>query len=113
MAEFTIEDVIKAAEKNGFEWNRNGEYFDENEDGTIRACVLGQAALNLDINPDLMIFAMVETAGVFMLPVWVYNDQAATSYEDAVDFLRKTLLPYKDITINVDTVGRNIKRKGE
>lgn len=47
----TPEDIIKAAEENGYTWNRTGWFGrDYNSQEIISACVLGQVALNLEID---------------------------------------------------------------
>lgn len=108
----TIDDIIKAAEKNGFEWSQ-GEFYNKTGDIT-KACILGQVALNLDISPNALLQELnniwIEAnhiRGYAGIAIWVYNDDKATSYKDAVKHLKQVLshVP-SDTVFNFRKAGR-------
>jgi len=108
-----MDDIIKAAEMNGFEWTKKKYY---NGRGPItEACVLGQIALNTKINPNDLLSALNMAIGYGdSAKIWHYNDFEATSYEDSVANLKKVLSSHqgKEITVKTLTTKREIIRKG-
>lgn len=98
----TVQDVIDAAKKNGLAWERRGSYFHEEYIGnyTYRitaACVLGQAAYNLGVEPDYLDQELGHIAGSSSTrKITIFNDKEATSYEEAVALLEQVLTPFAD-----------------
>ena len=52
MKKVTVGDILEAMEKNGYKVNRDGEFFNYSEDGSVAACAMGQAAINLGVDAD-------------------------------------------------------------
>jgi hypothetical protein len=117
----SVADVIKAAEENGFVffkgWHDSKYDAKEKKQVISKACVLGQAAINLGISGPSLRTALDNIAADWTTPgsdIMKYNDNAATSYRQALAFLKKTLAPYKNRVIQVpayDWSDFKLKRK--
>lgn len=100
----TLDEIIKAAEKNGYPWNGNGA--GEMEPGEIRYCVLQQVSLNLFGDPRWIPISDAlddfTRGNLIGREVWHYNDDKATSYKDVVNYLKERLSQFPpETTIEV------------
>lgn len=89
-------DVIEAAAKNGYPWIKNT--MGSKSQG---ACIVGQAALNLDVDGWHLVDALNSLGDSTGGRIWVYNDDVAKSYDDALAYLKKLLVPHADKTIQI------------
>ena len=117
----TVAQLIKASEKNGFLWARNNHNL-SNPDGSALAlimnsdhtcetfsCVVGQGLANLKGNisgTEYHFFGESVESGYSDLDeafqmVYKFNDNEAKTYQEAVEFMKKTLAPFVDYEINI------------
>lgn len=95
----TIEQIIEAAEQNGFEWTQ-AKFFNDKGDIT-QACVLGQVALNLDLSAVSLLNSLNRECSYIGNEIFRYNDYEAKTYAGAVKGLKKYLAPFKGREIEV------------
>lgn len=115
-----IQDIIDAAKKNGYPWGK-GEYIVREDPSdlhskVVSACVYGQAAENLEMSADEMVWRLRNAitrnfeeekmadrhmARIYgnniVNSIWQVNDEAAKSYEEAAEYLKTRLSPYAEI----------------
>lgn len=100
MKKVTIAALIEASEKNGFAWAHQGIF---GEDG-IYSCVVGQGIRNLDgttfptdiyIDSKRTVLAIDEDLKAAFKNIYNYNDDTALSYNDAFEYMKRTLAPYR------------------
>lgn len=102
----TVAALIEASEKNGFPWSTA----DQNQSvylgptHSILSCVVGQGVFNLggsrfpyfdDADPE------DEAVHTKFREVYSYNDITATSYEDAVVYMKEHLAPYTSREVEI------------
>lgn len=100
----TVGDVIKAAEKNGFEWTNDGTWVGIDEDGyVVKGCILGQIAVNLGCEALELNKALNRLESPYYLGknIYLYNDNTAKGYYDVLGHLKAILEPYKDKKIRL------------
>ncbi len=100
MITIKISELIEAAEKNGYEWGRGGTR------NRTRLCVLEQAAKNLGFPSKRWAKIARQLNDLDWSEMWGsriygYNDIYATSYEDAVNFMKKKLKKYRNKEISL------------
>lgn len=97
-----VSDFIAAAEKNGYPWTGNVRYSQNSlhHKGTTLTCVVGQGMINLGVHhwPFSYPFDKERNRPVYHAfdKVMAYNDHDATSFEDALRFMKTELAPYVD-----------------
>lgn len=112
---YTLQEIIDAAKKDGYDWNKGGRY--EFKEGGQRQrvsyCVLEQAARNLGkesgywqrLNTALNLLDK-EYFNTRKKPgdmIWQFNDELAESYDEVITFMEETLTPYGlDTVITVE-----------
>lgn len=106
---FTVQNIIDAAEKNGYEWrgNENPLRFVKYDSLAHQQnfCVLEQAAKNLgleawqwtDLSEAINTLDDEERGD----RIWDYNDDKARSYKDAAGYLKRILKKYADKVIEI------------
>ena len=98
----TVEEFIAAAEKNGYQWSNDGTWVETDDKGYVtRACVLGQAAINLGIAVEGMWNPLnsLDPYHAVAREIYWYNDTYALNYDQAVAKLKEVLEPYKGKTM--------------
>ncbi len=110
----TVTELLEAAKKNGYEWGgHEGNTRIQidpisGEETQIGFCILEQAAKNLGlvdhawnaISEQINMLMGSKTYGVGR-DIWVYNDDEATSYEDAYNYMERRLEFFKDKEIEL------------
>jgi hypothetical protein len=107
--EVTVNEVIEAIKKNGYEW---GGHNSKRSRGYGAYCVLEQAALNLGLTArhwSRLAHALGELGSEqnqsFGVAIFYYNDYSAKSYDDAAKYSEKLLRKHGDKTITIITYG--------
>lgn len=118
----TGKDILDAIEKNGFRHTR-GEWFGDTDgyeaiEGApiSKACVMGQAALNLGVNWEELMNATNEEFGGFAADMINLNDNRDINgryrpYRSLKVLARQKLAPYLEKEIELETVNYNAVRK--
>lgn len=114
----TIAQLVKASEKNGWRWAKSSDdgissqssYLSDPRCATY-SCVVGQGIANLKNNDHhgIYFFPMgdsshetgIEDLDEAFEAIYAYNDKKATSYQDAVGFMKKTMDPFMDVEIEI------------
>lgn len=108
---FTVKDVYEAIKKNGYPWTtgihiQRVDYNDGSGPTVVGACAIGQAALNLGLDPDgkddieLQKMRMQLTGMVGAIETC--NDDDAKEYADVVEYAREIMEPRFDEVITID-----------
>ena len=106
--DITFEDFLKALEENGFQHIRNS-YYQMDPDGKVYAgCAIGQAAVNLGVQPSSLQNALDDLADVRIAEKIVeYNDGSYIvegevryhSYKQVVAYAKRFRAKYGDRTL--------------
>lgn len=113
----TVRQLIEASEKNGWKWARadrekraEREGFETDPNSATFSCVVGQGLINLHNNDGQILYRFPtpnsHSTGIDVLDlafesIYRYNDEEATSYADAVRFMKEALHPFMDEVIDI------------
>jgi|ERR1041385_3974740 hypothetical protein len=99
---YTVEQLIKAAKKNGHPWGNEKNRKDRSEYvNGVYSCVVGQGLINLGVKDHFPYPTPDSNFYEAWKDVIRYNDYEATSFEDAYAYMVKKLTPFKGETIAV------------
>lgn len=127
MPKVTIAQLIEASEKNGYPWAHTIDFNSGQNEGpfidykthkvvktrdrgyAVLSCVVGQGVINLNgaifpevnLNYDDPNYEQKQQLGVVLGEIYQYNDREATSYEDAVRFMKEKLEPFKNFVVKI------------
>lgn len=119
MMKVTVRELVEASEKNGYKWAKSSASgmttkvgFKSDPACTIFSCVVGQGLANIANNDSETVTTNAfPGAGKLLMDqtplekafakVYDYNDNHATSYADAVEFMKKCLAPFYDEVIEI------------
>lgn len=123
--EVTVQQLIDASEKNGFRWAKSDEKFHHVGDilyqsdpaAIVFSCVIGQGLANLFKNsirnghyPAFPAQYYSDDEGTWtpmeqaFRDVYDYNDNKATSFEDALRYMKERLAPFAKEVIDIERI---------
>ena len=95
----TVDDVLDAIEKNGLE-QLFGHFFSDGKvdynhkigmKKIIKACAIGQASINLDINPFALIGGLNDAVPNLGKRIVMMNDNRKKSFKEIATYYRRAL----------------------
>jgi hypothetical protein len=120
----TIEELIAAAEANGYEHIRHAWFRDETGNSTggysqqntiVKACFMGQVALNLGVEADSLLLALNKHFAGLGNNIITWNDFNALPYKDILGKFKNRLKSDKSIptSISLKSFKYKSRKKGK